>query len=279
MKLILCDGDSWTAGDIINPELKLINENHANVNDPLNDSYRLPKVWPHKLGKLLNIDTLNIAHAGSSNDAVVRRTMRKVKELLLDYEAKDLFVIIGWSSPERKDFYYTGEWDAWETIHPVSNYQPIPDKDIDKFYEIYRDKFWNEQEYVERYIQQNLLLHYFLKEHNVKHLFFDAFYETRGHRSMFNSLNIDDVIISSGYETESHYALMKYFLKVKKEFSLNDSFRNLLLDKNKVFEYNGKQLNSFKEELFNTKDHHPSEKGHEIWAKNLFKELKDKINE
>jgi len=279
MKLILCDGDSWTAGDIINPELKLINENHANVNDPLNDSYRLPKVWPHKLGKLLNIDTLNIAHAGSSNDAIVRRTMRKVKELLLDYEAKDLFVIIGWSSPERKDFYYTGEWDAWETIHPVSNYQPIPDKDIDTFYEIYRDKFWNEQEYVERYIQQNLLLHYFLKEHNVKHLFFDAFYETRGHRSMFNSLNIDDVIISSGYETESHYALMKYFLKVKKEFSLNDSFRNLLLDKNKVFEYNGKQLNSFKEELFNTKDHHPSEKGHEIWAKNLFKELKDKINE
>jgi len=279
MKLILCDGDSWTAGDIINPELKLINENHANVNDPLNDSYRLPKVWPHKLGKLLNIDTLNIAHAGSSNDAIVRRTMRKVKELLLDYEAKDLFVIIGWSSPERKDFYYTGEWDAWETIHPVSNYQPIPDKDIDTFYEIYRDKFWNEQEYVERYIQQNLLLHYFLKEHNVKHLFFDAFYETRGHRSMFNSLNIDDVIISSGYETESHYALMKYFLKVKKEFSLNDSFRNLLLDKNKVFEYNGEQLNSFKEELFNTEDHHPSEKGHEIWAKNLFKELKDKINE
>ena len=279
MKLILCDGDSWTAGDIINPELKLINENHANVNDPLNDSYRLPKVWPHKLGKLLNIDTLNIAHAGSSNDAIVRRTMRKVKELLLDYEAKDLFVIIGWSSPERKDFYYTGEWDAWETIHPVSNYQPIPDKDIDTFYEIYRDKFWNEQEYVERYIQQNLLLHYFLKEHNVKHLFFDAFYETRGHRSMFNSLNIDDVIISSGYETESHYALMKYFLKVKKEFSLNDSFRNLLLDKNKVFEYNGEQLNSFKEELFNTEDHHPSEKGHETWAKNLFKELKDKINE
>jgi len=279
MKLILCDGDSWTAGDIINPELKIINENHANVNDPLNDSYRLPKVWPHKLGKLLNIDTLNIAHAGSSNDGIVRRTMRKVKELLLDYEAKDLFVIIGWSSPERKDFYYTGEWDAWETIHPVSNYQPIPDKDIDTFYEIYRDKFWNEQEYVERYIQQNLLLHYFLKEHNVKHLFFDAFYETRGHRSMFNSLNIDDVIISSGYETESHYALMKYFLNVKKEFSLNDSFRNLLLDKNKVFEYNGEQLNSFKEKLFNTEDHHPSEKGHETWAKNLFKELKDKINE
>ena len=162
MKLILCDGDSWTSGDIINPELELAGKEHPNVNDPSNDDYRLPKVWPHKLGKLLDVETLNIAMAGSSNDAIVRRTMRKVKELLLDYKPEDLFVIIGWSSPERKDFYYTGEWDAWETIHPVSNYQPIPDKDIDTFYEIYRDKFWNEQEYVERYIQQNLLLHYFL---------------------------------------------------------------------------------------------------------------------
>ena len=90
MKLILCDGDSWTSGDIINPELELAGKEHPNVNDPSNDDYRLPKVWPHKLGKLLDVDTLNIAMAGSSNDAIVRRTMRKVKELLLDYKPEDL---------------------------------------------------------------------------------------------------------------------------------------------------------------------------------------------
>jgi len=201
MKLILCDGDSWTSGDIINPELELSGKEHPNVNDPSNDDYRLPKVWPHKLGKLLNIETLNIATAGSSNDAIVRRTMRKVKDLLLDYKPKDLFVIVGWSSPERKDFYYTGEWESWETIYPVQNYQSIPDKDIDTFYKIYQEKFWNEPEYVERYMQQNLLLHYFLKEHKVKHLFFDAFYETKGEGSMFNSLNIDQIVMKSGYET------------------------------------------------------------------------------
>ena len=38
MKLILCEGDSWTSGDIINPKL-----NHSFVNHPDNDSYRLPK--------------------------------------------------------------------------------------------------------------------------------------------------------------------------------------------------------------------------------------------
>ena len=160
MKLILCDGDSWTSGDIINPELELTGKDHPNVNDPSNDDYRLPKVWPHKLGKLLNVETLNIAMAGSSNDGIVRRTMRKVKELLLDYKPEDLFVIVGWSSPERKDFYYTGEWESWETIYPVQNHQTIPDKDIDTFYKIYQEKFWNEPEYVERYMQQNLLLHF-----------------------------------------------------------------------------------------------------------------------
>ena len=110
---MLCDGDSWTSGDIINPELELAGKEHPNVNDPSNDDYRLPKVLPHKLGKLLDVETLNIAMAGSSNDAIVRRTMRKVKELLLDYKPEDLFVIIGWSSPERKDFYYPGEWESW----------------------------------------------------------------------------------------------------------------------------------------------------------------------
>ena len=42
MKLMLCDGDSWTSGDIINPELELAGKEHPNVNDPSNDDYRLP---------------------------------------------------------------------------------------------------------------------------------------------------------------------------------------------------------------------------------------------
>ena len=62
-KIILCEGDSWTSGDIINPELETTWVNH-----PTNDSYRLPKVWPNKLGELLDIEVLNTANAGCSND-------------------------------------------------------------------------------------------------------------------------------------------------------------------------------------------------------------------
>ena len=49
--ILYCDGDSWTSGDIIDPEL--FGEDFSHVNHPDNDQYRLPRVWPHKLGKLL----------------------------------------------------------------------------------------------------------------------------------------------------------------------------------------------------------------------------------
>lgn len=61
-KIILCGGDSWTSGDIIDPKLQSIGVTYVNHSD--NDEYRLPKVWPHKLGKLLNVDVKNCAAAG-----------------------------------------------------------------------------------------------------------------------------------------------------------------------------------------------------------------------
>ena len=98
-KLIVCDGDSWTSGDIIDPDLDI-----THVNAKENDNYRLPKVWPHKLGKLLNIDVQNNAIAGSSNDGIVRRVTNSVLsnvDLIVDdpfgYRPEELFYIIGWS--------------------------------------------------------------------------------------------------------------------------------------------------------------------------------------
>ena len=139
-KIVLCEGDSWTAGDIINPKLDIDYVNHRD-----NDSYRLPKVWPHKLGEMINkknlhdTNVINQSVAGSSND---------------------------------------GKRKHWETLYPVqlglkfhSGY-----KDLNKFYEIYVDKFWNREEYIQRYTEQNLLLHHYLNHHNIDHMFFDAFY-------------------------------------------------------------------------------------------------------
>ena len=103
-KIIYCDGDSWTAGDILNPELEKQGEFFINHED--NDSYRLPRVWPHKLGKLCDIEIKNNSVAGSSNDGIVRRVLDSIPKLLRQYKPEELCVIIGWTSPERKDFFY-----------------------------------------------------------------------------------------------------------------------------------------------------------------------------
>tara|TARA_B100001057_G_scaffold500868_1_gene618396 strand:+ start:2020 stop:2763 length:744 start_codon:yes stop_codon:yes gene_type:complete len=245
MKLILCEGDSWTAGDIIDPEI--FGDRLDKVNDPRNRPYRLPKVWPHKLGNLLGVETDNNSVSGSSNDGIVRRLLKKIPDLLKTYESKDLFVIVGWSSPERKDFYYKGKWDAWETMYPAQLTQDFSyDKDLQEFYRIYLEKFWNEEEYMERYIQHNLLIHHFLNSYGINHIFFDAFYETKdmGIYGKLDSNNLEPI------------------KNIKENHSISKTFRETLMK--------GEYLD---EELFG-KDYHPTEKGHETWARYLY----DKIN-
>ena len=116
-KIILCGGESWTSGDIIDPELQSNGVTYVNHSD--NDEYRLPKVRPHKLGKLLNVDVKNCAAAGCSHDTIVRDVMEHTLNLLKNYKNEDIFVIVGWTSPERKDFYYEYENESfWETMRP-----------------------------------------------------------------------------------------------------------------------------------------------------------------
>ena len=103
-KILLCDGDSWTAGDIVDPDI--FGDQLEHVNHPDNKPYRLPRVWPHKLGKLLGVEVENTSVAASSNDAIVRRVVENVLDILKRYDSSGVFVIIGWSSPERKDFYF-----------------------------------------------------------------------------------------------------------------------------------------------------------------------------
>ena len=264
-KIILCDGDSWTAGDIVDPEI--FGDNLAEVNHVDNRPYRLPKVWPNKLGKLLNIEVDNFSVAGSSNDGIVRRTIAKTLEALKKYDTSELFVIVGWSSPERKDFYFKGEWNSWETLYPAQLTQSQPNKDLEKFYKIYLKYFWNEEEYMSRYIQHNLYLHYFLKSKNIDHLFFSAFYETKNNSEgsgMFKDIELYDSIITDNINFSDSYTIEE-FSKIHDNVFKKISFRRLLMEDNK-----------FRDGLFGD-DFHPTERAHQLWAEELYKDLKDKI--
>ena len=245
MKLILCEGDSWTSGDMISPKL-----NTSYVNDPENDSYRLPKVWPYKLGKLLNTKVLNNAGAGSSNDAIIRRTTNKVLELLESNKAEDLFVIVGWSSPERKDFCYK---EKWLTLYPAQ-LDKRDDEVLNDFTNIYVEHFWDEREYISRFINQNLYLHYFLKYHNVKHYFFESFWEQKN-----SDIFVDNDIVDMISKDETNTA--KHFLKIKDEIYKPISFRRFIM----------RNFSLHNEKYFS--EHHPTEKSHQLWAEELYKDL------
>ena len=263
-KIILCDGDSWTAGDIVDPEI--FGDQLEHVNHPDNIPYRLPRVWPHKLGKLLEVEVENISVAASSNDAIVRRIVENVLDILKVYDSSDIFVIIGWSSPERKDFYFKGDWDgdfieSWETLYPAQLEQSLPNKDVEKFYDTYLKYFWHSEEYINRYVNQNLYLHYFLESKGVRHLFFDAFYESKEVDMHDDYDFVDDL---KDYKSKTN--IMKEFINIRKRIFKDISFRKFLMKSN---------TGKFKKDLLD--GYHPSEKGHEMWAGELYKELKDKI--
>ena len=261
-KLIICDGDSWTAGDIMDPKLQ--KKGITYVNHPDNAQYRFPRVWPHKLGKLLDVEVINSSISGSSNDGIVRRIVEEVLKLLNNYKGEEIYVIVGWTSPERRDFYYRGYWDdsfieSWETLYPSQPDMKWPNKELKTFFKTYIKWFAHQEEYISRYVDQNLYLHYFLESHNIEHLFFDAFYEkdTGGIESSTDLIkeliNIDTNFI-------------KHFLKIRKDFFKDKTFKRILTA------VNGK----FKDNLFG-EDYHPTELGHKLWAEELYKDLKDKI--
>lgn len=271
MKVIYCDGCSWTGGHDIDPKLE--SNGLTDVNHPDNDSYRLPRLYPYKLGQLFNVEIINNGVAGSSNDGIVRRTLREVKNLLSEHRARDIYVVIGWTSPERKDFFYRDEdYGAWDTLYPVQREYYHPDDDVQKFWEIYVQKYWNEEEYLERYLQQVMFLHLFLKDLGVKHLFFDAFYETLQENSesnLLNSIEVDDVIAENGYDKMGHYYLVNYFNSIRQDIFMPFSFKNFLLKKDRI---------KFEENMFNKKDYHPTEKAQHLWAKKLSLTIKRHIN-
>jgi hypothetical protein len=283
-KILLCDGDSWTAGDMIDPKLTYtIDVNHVD-----NDDYRLSKVWPYDLEKLTNIKVINNSRAGSSNDGIVRRVIDNISYLTEKNKSEDLFVIVGFSSPERKDFYYKGELDGelingWETLYPAElnsdvwkyNGSPLAD-----FYKLYVSYFWNTEEYISRYIGQILFLHYFLKGNNIKHKFFNSFYEDwPGEESPFQQavsgigkgmFNENDLMDDLTSHHTIHKSTIQKFSKIYKDIFIEESFRNYLSGLSKTNQ-------EFDPIYFERDGFHPNRKGHQLWSKVVFKNIKDML--
>jgi hypothetical protein len=275
---LYCNGDSWTAGDIVDPEL--FGDNLAKVNDPLNKPYRLPRVWPHKLAKKLGVECINNAHAGASNDRIVRSTINDVTELLNTKKPEEIFAIIGWSSPERKDFYYKADKnnsEYWFCVYPAEfRHWNDDNKDLNDFFKLYINRFWNKEEYLSRHCLNVLSLHHFLKSKNIKHFFFDCFYEDKE--------GVIDENTHQLYEQPSLQNNLKAFYtntpkKKLERLDIQHSLQEVVelykkLYPNETFLEYIRELEKNKFKPFELVDYHPTEFGHDFWSNYLYNFLK-----
>jgi hypothetical protein len=179
--LMVLVSDSWGIG--------------AELNNPTGNIY-----VDHLQKKLGFDEILNLADAGISNDSIYERVVTGVIESKDSFSFDKVFVLVGWTSPERRlfkfldfhkktiltDFNYipgniaqgTGELSLPENFFPSEDI-----KGIDQYCKLYNRYFWNVEESLDRWVYQMITLHRFLMSYNIKHLFFNNFYP---YDSMYN---------------------------------------------------------------------------------------------
>lgn len=265
MKKLVVIGDSWTYGsEIRNPNLP----ESINDWDEPNDKYRLPKIWPTKLGKMMGIEeVINLSYPAASNDRSVRHLVGWLTQeyFVKDKPTDDLFVIVGLTSPERKDFYYKDDGqdghNYWITMWPMwtHNYTQKP---LQQFGKIYTEHFWNSEEYIHRYVNQLFYLQTLFKHYKINYLFFQAFYQ---YKDMHIRQWADDPY-ARNYQSQPDKMLWNLIDSVR--FMNKDkephSFHNYIMQKDPTENKSIALLNM-----------HPSELGHTWWAEHLFDYIRE----
>jgi hypothetical protein len=281
MKKIICNGDSWVFGcEIVNPEIsKRYNKNvHPGEYDYLeeNDNYRIEKIFPTRLGKLLNADVVNLSWPADDNGTILNRTISYItkKYISNNIPTDDILVIIGWSSPERNFFWYKDEdFSSRFRLWPqVKHFDRKPQEEIWNLYVTY---LWNEEEYIPRYVMDVLQFQNFCDTNNIKWVCFNSFYQTPNENiTEWNDLNFKKELIDLNNKNKLHgYSLNKNMERK----SINYDYLSIWDTINPVrFYKKNEDKNTFKsfieskkiEPVFN--GWHPSPTSHEIWARELF---------
>ncbi|MBR18635.1 MAG: hypothetical protein CMA64_00560 [Euryarchaeota archaeon] len=200
-ELLVC-GDSWTFGsEIKDPSLP----EHIKDWDIDNNSYRIPKIWPTLLADKLGITVTNISYPAASNDRIVRLTESWIYENYINTgkATHNLRVIVGWTSPERKDFFYTDPLNEgmpnWTTIWPNQTGFDYIQPGMNDFFKNYVTFLWSEREAHNRYVHQVKSLENLCKAYKIELLMFQAFYDTgKGIHGAEDSIEFKD-IVSEGY--------------------------------------------------------------------------------
>lgn len=266
MRLVGC-GDSWCWGaelvDPIEEPVPIMNLPGGGFErqlKPINIAYREKHRYLNLFAEKINAtEIVDLSKPSRSNDAIVR--------VLIDWlvtegyttgrDTSELFITIGWSSPERREFYYKKRWgsDNWMEFGPWSMDQDHGDKDIDNFMRLYFDNFWNEGEFLHRWITQIWQTELMLKSLNIKYVMHQAFYHH--HTQMINQW--DDAKYKEKFTTITQ--------SDKLLWDNIDNVHFIHKDDPEIGTMHHYMLSKAKD-VFAV--FHPNSKGHAIWADYLY---------
>jgi hypothetical protein len=287
---IICDGDSWVFGsEIVDPNIIKTQpiDKHMGEYDWIeeNTPYRLSKIFPTHLAQKLNANLINLAWPADDNGTILNRIISFV---ISNYISKgiptnDLFLLVGWSSPERNSFWYKDENNSQK----LRIWPSIPNLQIENqkiFWDYYVEYLWNKEEYLPRHITNILQFQNFCKAYNINWLCFNSFYQNVGKSpNEWFDINIADEIskldlnlhpYQSSHDIKRKYYKQEYLsmwnmiddVRFYKKNKINNTFKSFMESNNKQDVYSG---------------WHPSPSSHEIWAEELCSYIKENnlINE
>jgi hypothetical protein len=278
---LILGGDSWVFGsEIVDPELAAkYPGRHVGEFDYFeeNNDYREARIFPKLLGEKLNAaNVISTAWPADDNTSICNRVIDYVTKNYITpgKSTEDIFVVIGWTSPERARFWYKDDkHNARYVMWPSLDWHDIPEKK--KIWELYVMYLWNKEEYIPRFVETVLRFQNFCSEHNIKWLCFNAFYQGFGSgcsHGLGTDINIRNEIQSIA--PQEGYGIM---INGKRQHGVNlFQWENIWDTVNPVRYYcKDQEENSWKTFIHKRLDNplsgwHPSEEGHKLWADEIY---------
>lgn len=272
---LLTLGDSWTYGtELWDPTLGP-QEYYMPILHDEHHVYRNKNSWPARLGELLGAsEIINLGWPGASNDTVIRRLMHwlTTEGYLSGRDGSDLFVVVGWTSPERKDIFLDDvklikRWaycldKGWTTLYPWWDGKH-PFNELNEITEVYYKHWSNPGEYLHRYINQSWTVQHLMDSIGSKWFQFQSFWEhDRMHIDKW--IEKDFKVTDETQLTNADIELWKLIDNVK-YYNKHDptcTFHNFVMS-------SGMHRDKV---MLKT---HPNALGHEIWAAELYRYIQD----
>lgn len=278
-KTIIFDGDSWVFGsEIVDPILveKYGKDVHSGTysHNKENDNYRIPKIFPTHLGEKLDSNVINLSWPADDNGTILNRT---ITYITTNYISKglptdNLFVIIGWSSPERLFFWYKDDKMS-HRFRLWPNYQISENNEQKKFSELYISHFWNKEEYIPRYIFNVTQFQNFCNIHGIKWMCFNSFYQVPNlNPKDWSDLNVNHELSTMKIDRSPYYSS---FTNKREIYSYDYYGLWSLIDEKRFYKKNDKNntFKSFMEKKLGDKAYngwHPSPESHKCWSDELY---------